>query len=70
MDITKCFLILCILFAVTIFQSTTGLPVNSIEEIEMTGKCKMLCESCGCIGFYCGEECLCECNDQWMTEGI
>lgn len=26
-------------------------------------QCKTLCNNCGCLGFYCGEECICECNN-------
>ena len=24
--------------------------------------CHKLCESCGCRGYYCGDECICQCN--------
>uniref|UniRef100_A0A6P4FRY5 Uncharacterized protein LOC108050637 isoform X2 n=1 Tax=Drosophila rhopaloa TaxID=1041015 RepID=A0A6P4FRY5_DRORH len=37
--------------------------VNPLTESKLEKNCKALCEHCGCLGFYCGEECLCECND-------
>ncbi|KAH8296723.1 hypothetical protein KR054_010466 [Drosophila jambulina] len=47
--------------------ATTSLPatrrVNPLTEPKLEKNCKALCEHCGCLGFYCGEECLCECND-------
>ncbi|XP_017090996.2 uncharacterized protein [Drosophila bipectinata] len=44
---------------------TTSAPrkVNPLTEAKHERNCKALCEHCGCLGFYCGEECLCECND-------
>lgn len=24
--------------------------------------CQSLCDTCGCVGFGCGDECLCECQ--------
>ncbi|KAH8300799.1 hypothetical protein KR059_008531 [Drosophila kikkawai] len=48
--------------------ATTRLPatrrVNPLTESKLEKNCKALCEHCGCLGFYCGEECLCECNDE------
>lgn len=47
--------------------ATTSSPasrrVNPLTESKLEKNCKALCEHCGCLGFYCGEECLCECND-------
>ncbi|KAH8378936.1 hypothetical protein KR009_002145 [Drosophila setifemur] len=44
---------------------TTSTPrkLNPLTEAKHERNCKALCEHCGCMGFYCGEECLCECND-------
>lgn len=36
-------------------------PVDE-NEIKKGRDCKTFCDKCGCIGFYCGEECICECN--------
>ncbi|XP_065360089.1 uncharacterized protein LOC135953975 [Calliphora vicina] len=44
---------------------------NNDDEMKNTGNCKSLCKHCGCLGFYCGEECICECNnDHSDTECI
>ncbi|XP_073838506.1 uncharacterized protein [Musca autumnalis] len=36
-----------------------NLPEDETKNIR---NCKALCDQCGCLNFYCGEECLCECN--------
>ncbi|XP_017843623.1 uncharacterized protein LOC108600500 [Drosophila busckii] len=36
---------------------------NPLLEHKHERNCKAICEHCGCLGFYCGEECICECND-------
>ncbi|XP_054735514.1 uncharacterized protein LOC129242736 [Anastrepha obliqua] len=33
---------------------------NPAQEQRLENSCKTLCGECGCMGFYCGEECLCE----------
>lgn len=54
-----------ILFA-TIISLTVARPTTSesSKEIEKSESCKNLCGHCGCTGFYCGDECICECNGQ------
>lgn len=37
---------------------------NPLVEHKHERNCKALCEHCGCLGFYCGEECICECNNE------
>lgn len=37
---------------------------NPLVEHKHERNCKALCEHCGCLGFYCGEECICECNGE------
>ncbi|XP_064547494.1 uncharacterized protein LOC135434747 [Drosophila montana] len=37
---------------------------NPLAEHKHERNCKALCEHCGCLGFYCGEECICECNNE------
>lgn len=44
--------------------STTSRYDNPLVEHKHEQNCKALCEHCGCLGFYCGEECICECNDE------
>lgn len=45
-------------------SSTTTRYDNPLVEHKHEQNCKALCEHCGCMGFYCGEECICECNDE------
>ncbi|SPP77518.1 uncharacterized protein LOC117580309 [Drosophila guanche] len=44
--------------------ATSSPNANPLTEAKHELNCKALCEHCGCLGFYCGEECLCECNDE------
>ncbi|XP_060660644.1 uncharacterized protein LOC132794305 [Drosophila nasuta] len=44
--------------------STTSRYANPLVEHKHERNCKALCEHCGCLGFYCGEECICECNNE------
>lgn len=45
-------------------QTTTSRYDNPLVEHKHERNCKALCEHCGCLGFYCGEECICECNNE------
>lgn len=48
-----------------IISMVQSVPVkDSSVESENAAKCKTLCGYCGCTGYYCGDECLCECNSQ------
>lgn len=40
------------------------LTEDSAEQLATVRSCKELCGSCGCLGFYCGDECLCECDGE------
>lgn len=40
---------------------STASPIAE-PETGITKECKSLCSTCGCLGFYCGEECICECD--------
>lgn len=59
---------LIVLFAVIIIGCTiaftAGIPLKEDLDNEKVVSCKNLCSQCNCVGFYCGEECLCECSDQ------
>ncbi|XP_037044706.1 uncharacterized protein LOC119080446 [Bradysia coprophila] len=47
----------------TIISTVQSVPVSDTSvESENAAKCKKLCGFCGCAGYYCGDECLCECN--------
>lgn len=64
------FQIIVLLSVVTcaIISTVQSVPVSdSSVESENTAKCKNLCGFCGCTGYYCGDECLCECNS--LTDG-
>lgn len=37
-----------------------ALPLD--ENPELRKSCTNLCEHCGCVGYYCGDECICECD--------
>ncbi|EDW69219.1 uncharacterized protein [Drosophila virilis] len=45
-------------------STSTSRYDNPLVEHKHERNCKALCEHCGCLGFYCGEECICECNDE------
>lgn len=47
-----------------VIGSCLSSPVAKRGEGEGIAKCKALCKLCDCIGFYCGEECICECNNK------
>ncbi|EDW50821.1 GM13770 [Drosophila sechellia] len=70
---TVLLLLAAIQFQARVVSSTTTKPsstlatstkassnVNPLTESKLEKNCKALCEHCGCLGFYCGEECLCE----------
>lgn len=41
-----------------------AMPLDDIDEQQMVSNCNKLCRQCGCLGFYCGDECLCECDSE------
>ncbi|XP_023306773.2 uncharacterized protein LOC111688487 [Lucilia cuprina] len=75
---TVALLIVWIIVLTTAFNSESNINNkltspndNNEDELKNTGNCKALCKHCGCLGFYCGEECICECNnDHKDTECI
>ncbi|XP_032598732.1 uncharacterized protein LOC6557460 [Drosophila grimshawi] len=48
----------------TAAPASTSRYDNPLVEHKHERNCKALCEHCGCLGFYCGEECICECNNE------
>ncbi|XP_011185435.2 uncharacterized protein LOC105213991 [Zeugodacus cucurbitae] len=42
---------------------------NPAQEQRLESSCRSLCEQCGCIGFYCGEQCLCEYDKRLTNRG-
>lgn len=45
-------------------NKVSQLSDNNEDELKNSANCKSLCKHCGCLAFYCGEECICECNDE------
>lgn len=44
-------------------QLTSDKNIALLQE-----ECNNICNDCGCIGFYCGDECLCECYNGQLDE--
>lgn len=38
-----------------------AVPTFDKHNKQQEKDCKQLCGGCNCNGFYCGEECICEC---------
>lgn len=46
-------------------------PAKKSNYIEQENSCRQVCGLCDCDGFYCEDECICECNleeDESMTD--
>lgn len=58
-------MVLCLvsMFVLTTIIAAGPVALND-QEAQKAESCKMLCGHCGCTGFYCGDECICECNNQ------
>lgn len=50
-----------LLMLAAVIASVASNPIAE-QESGITKECKSLCSTCGCMGFYCGEECICECD--------
>lgn len=37
-------------------------PAARSNYIEQENSCRQVCGLCDCDGFYCEDECICECN--------
>lgn len=37
-------------------------PADRSNYIEQENSCRQVCGLCDCDGFYCEDECICECN--------
>lgn len=57
-------LLLSIVTCAIISSVQSGPVTDASEAKDNAEKCKKLCGFCGCTGYYCGDECLCECNSQ------
>lgn len=58
-------LIVWIIVLTTASSSSHHRPVEQTlqDDPRNIKSCKLLCDHCNCLGFYCGEECICECNN-------
>lgn len=41
---------------------TLANPAKKINYIEQENSCRQVCGLCDCDGFYCEDECICECD--------
>lgn len=55
--------LVCLTIAVCAIGSCFASPLMNRIEADGADKCKGLCKLCDCVGFYCGDECICECNN-------
>ena len=61
---TIALIIVWIIVLTTAIDNELSSQKGSEEYEEVNNKnCKVLCKQCGCLDFYCGEECICECNN-------
>lgn len=55
-------LFVCIAVTICAVSRSEASPLMSRQDAAEYKQCKDLCTLCNCIGFYCGDECICECN--------
>lgn len=55
--------ILCFTVAVFAVCHVQASPLQRPDAAEYQN-CKNLCGLCDCVGFYCGDECICECHNK------
>lgn len=51
----------CLILAVLI-QLAASNPPSKSNYIEQEKSCRDVCSLCSCEGFYCEDECICECQ--------
>lgn len=45
-----------------LLQVVLANPKNQNNYLEQESSCKDVCSHCECEGFYCEDECICECD--------
>lgn len=50
-----------VVLALIISTAIAG-PAKKSNYIEQENSCRQVCGLCDCDGFYCEDECICECN--------
>ncbi|KAG5679067.1 hypothetical protein PVAND_008664 [Polypedilum vanderplanki] len=56
------FFIPLLLTVMLVYQQVSSGPALSSDFIEQENSCREVCGLCNCDGFYCIDECICECN--------
>lgn len=56
--------VFCFAIVVLAIHCAQANPLLKGQDAVEYENCKNLCNLCNCIGFYCGDECICECFDK------
>lgn len=56
--------VFCFAIVVLAIHCAQANPLMEGPDAVEYENCKNLCNLCNCIGFYCGDECICECFDK------
>lgn len=54
----------CFTIVICAISHSDAGPLMKRNEAAEERNCKDICSLCKCIGFYCGDECICECNNK------
>jgi hypothetical protein len=54
--------LLALILAVFVSVAVAGPAAKKSNYIEQENSCRQVCGLCDCDGFYCEDECICECN--------
>lgn len=56
--------VLCITVLICVLCYIEASPLANRQDAKEYKNCKDLCKLCNCVGFYCGDECICECHSK------
>lgn len=51
-----------VILLVVVLTVVSAIPTKKSNFIEQEKSCRDVCGLCDCDGFYCEDECICECN--------
>lgn len=51
-----------VILAAVLLSVALANPAKKSNYIEQENSCRQVCGLCDCDGFYCEDECICECN--------
>lgn len=54
-------LIVCTSIVIFVIGCSDASPWMNRDDSQVIEKCRAVCKQCDCIGFYCGDQCICEC---------